>query len=70
MFQISGLGIIIAGSLVLAEVKEHDHFMENRILATPVVLIVAGAIVFLVAFFGCFGAIREKPALLNAVRKK
>lgn len=42
--------------------------MEGRILAPPVVLIVAGVVVFLVAFLGCFGAIRESYYMLMAVR--
>lgn len=61
------MGIIVAGALVLADVGEYSHFVEGRILAPPVVLIVAGAIVFLVAFLGCFGAIRESHSLLIAV---
>lgn len=52
---------------MLTDVGEFSHFMENRILAPPVVLIVAGAIVFIVAFLGCFGAVREKPSILIAV---
>lgn len=67
MFQISGIGIIIAGAVVLADVGEYSHFMESRMLAPPVVLIVVGAIVFIVAFLGCFGAMREKPTLLISV---
>lgn len=44
--------------------------MEGRILAPPVVLIVAGCIVFLVASLGCYGAIRESYYMLMAVRPK
>lgn len=54
----------------MADVGEYNHFMESRILAPPVVLIVAGAIVFIVAFLGCFGAVREKPNILIAVSTK
>ncbi|KAG5882059.1 hypothetical protein JTB14_007721 [Gonioctena quinquepunctata] len=59
VFAISGIGLIIAGSLVLSDVGEFGYFLESRILAPPVVLIVAGCIVFLVASLGCYGAIRE-----------
>lgn len=52
---------------MLADVGEYSHFMEGRILAPPIVLIVVGAIVFIVAFLGCFGAIRESYYLLMAV---
>ncbi|XP_018335605.1 CD63 antigen [Agrilus planipennis] len=66
IFAISGIGIIVAGAVVLADVGEFSHFMENRILAPPVVLIVVGAIIFIIAFLGCFGAIRESYYMLMA----
>lgn len=53
--------------MVLVDVGEYSHFMESRILVPPVVLIVAGAVVFIVAFLGCFGAVREKPSILMSV---
>ncbi|KAJ8975390.1 hypothetical protein NQ317_008605 [Molorchus minor] len=64
--EISGIGLIIAGSLVLSDVGEFSHFMENKILAPPVVLIVVGVIVFLVASLGCYGAIKESYFMLMA----
>ncbi|EGI68525.1 CD63 antigen [Acromyrmex echinatior] len=63
---ISGIGIIVAGAWVLADVGEFDHFMENRIMAPPIVLIVAGSIVFAIAFLGCYGAIKEHYNMLIA----
>ncbi|KAI4461588.1 tetraspanin [Holotrichia oblita] len=35
-------------------------------IASPVVLIVTGTVVFLIAFLGCFGAIRESHNMLIA----
>ncbi|XP_011049563.1 PREDICTED: CD63 antigen [Acromyrmex echinatior] len=66
IFAISGIGIIVAGAWVLADVGEFDHFMENRIMAPPIVLIVAGSIVFAIAFLGCYGAIKEHYNMLIA----
>ncbi|XP_050314135.1 CD151 antigen [Anthonomus grandis grandis] len=66
VFAISGIVIIIVGALTLSEVGQFQHFMEGRILAPPVVLIVVGAIVFLVASLGCYGAIRESYYMLIA----
>lgn len=51
----------------MSDVGEFRHFMENRVLAPPVVLIVAGCIVFLVASLGCYGALRESYLMLMAV---
>ncbi|XP_055917700.1 23 kDa integral membrane protein [Eupeodes corollae] len=64
IFALSGLGILIAGALVLADVNEFNHFIEGQITAPPIVLIVTGAIIFLIASLGCFGAIKESPSLL------
>ncbi|KAJ3642459.1 hypothetical protein Zmor_025247 [Zophobas morio] len=64
IFAISGIAIIVAGALVLSDVGNFKHFVENELLAPPVVLIVVGAIIFIVAFLGCFGAIRESYKLL------
>ncbi|CAH0556036.1 unnamed protein product [Brassicogethes aeneus] len=64
IFAISGIGIIVAGAVVLSDVADFHHFADNDLLGPPIVLIVAGAIVFVVAFLGCFGAIRESYNLL------
>ncbi|XP_066247802.1 CD63 antigen-like [Euwallacea similis] len=66
VFAISGLGIIIAGGLVLADVSDFKHFTTSDLLGPPIVLIVAGSIVFIIAFLGCFGAIKESYNLLLA----
>lgn len=68
--QVSGLALIIAGAVVYADVGEFSHFMESRILAPPIVLIIAGIIIFLIASLGCYGAIRESYYMLIAVSRK
>lgn len=67
LLQISGLGILIAGAVVLADIGEFSHFLEGRVTAPPIVLIVTGTIIFLIASLGCYGAIRESPTLLYCV---
>lgn len=69
MLQLSGVGIIAAGAVVLGQFGGLQHFLEDRILAPPIVLIVAGSIVFLVAFLGCCGAIKENYLMLMAVSR-
>ncbi|XP_023179701.1 23 kDa integral membrane protein [Drosophila hydei] len=64
LFALSGLGILVAGAIVLADVNEFNHFVEGRVMAPPIVLIVTGLIIFLIASLGCFGAIKESPTLL------
>ncbi|XP_070504184.1 23 kDa integral membrane protein-like [Chironomus tepperi] len=64
LFLISGLGILIAGIVVLHDVTDFNHFLDDRITAPPIILIVAGLLIFLIAFFGCYGALKESPKLL------
>lgn len=64
--QISGLGILIAGAAVLADIGDFKHFLEGRVIAPPVVLIIAGLLIFAVATLGCYGALKENPGLLMA----
>ncbi|KAG8314637.1 tetraspanin 6 [Homalodisca vitripennis] len=61
---LSGLAIILVGALVLTEVGSYSHFLENKVLAPPIVLIIAGSIVFFIAFLGCCGAIKENYYML------
>lgn len=65
--QISGLGLVIAGALVISDINEFNHFLEGRVTAPPIVLIITGAIIFLIASLGCYGAIRESTTMLYAV---
>nr|CAH7715071.1 unnamed protein product [Callosobruchus chinensis] len=67
IFQLSGLGIIIAGALVLADVSDFSHFVTSDLVGPPIVLIVLGTIIFLVASLGCYGAIRENYKMLIAL---
>lgn len=68
-FQISGLGILIAGIVVLNDVMDFNHFLDGRLAAPPVILIVTGLLIFVIAFLGCYGALKESPKLLMAVSK-
>ncbi|RZF37800.1 hypothetical protein LSTR_LSTR007162 [Laodelphax striatellus] len=52
--------------MVLLDVGEFSHFLESKVLAPPIVMIVAGCIVFLIAFLGCCGAIKESYSMLIA----
>ena len=64
--QISGLTILIVGCVVLVDVGDYQQLIEDRLMGLPIVLIVVGLLVFLVASLGCYGAIRQSSKLLNA----
>uniref|UniRef100_A0A1A9WI23 Tetraspanin n=1 Tax=Glossina brevipalpis TaxID=37001 RepID=A0A1A9WI23_9MUSC len=58
--QVCGILLIIFGSLMVSNIGEipstPESFQANSV---PVVILVLGCIIFLIAFLGCCGAIRE-----------
>lgn len=66
LFLVSGLGLLIAGIVVLNDVDDFHHFLDGRLMAPPIILIVTGLLIFCIAFLGCYGALKESPKLLMA----
>ncbi|KAL5287329.1 hypothetical protein ACFFRR_008310 [Megaselia abdita] len=62
---IVGAGLIIVGSLFLAGVSDFEGQDLPYINVLPVLTIVLGCIIFVVAFFGCCGAIKENSCMLT-----
>ncbi|XP_021934850.1 CD63 antigen-like isoform X2 [Zootermopsis nevadensis] len=65
IFALCGLAILIAGALSYANIDKIDkHLQDVNISGSPIALIVVGSIVFVVAFYGCCGAIRESHCMV------
>uniref|UniRef100_A0A224XJF0 Tetraspanin n=1 Tax=Panstrongylus lignarius TaxID=156445 RepID=A0A224XJF0_9HEMI len=60
-----GLVILIFSVLAVVQGKSFKTLLDGQITTTGIVLIVIGALVFLIAFFGCCGAIREDTCMLT-----
>lgn len=67
-FQISGVAIITVGALIQATYYNYSDFVDSSYVSAPIVLIIVGVIVFIVAFFGCCGASRENHCMIITVR--
>ncbi|KAF7288112.1 hypothetical protein GWI33_000163 [Rhynchophorus ferrugineus] len=63
---LSGIGIIIAGALILTEMADFNRIAESDLVKMAIAMICGGAIVTIVAFVGCLGAMRESYTLLMA----
>lgn len=63
---LSGIGIIIAGALILTQMADFNRIAESDLVKLAIAMIVGGAIVTIVAFVGCLGAMRESYTLLMA----
>lgn len=65
LFFVSGLGLVIVGALAQAKVGAFGKLSDNATTGAPVLLIVVGSIILVVAFFGCFGSIKENRCMLG-----
>uniref|UniRef100_A0A0B7B361 Tetraspanin n=1 Tax=Arion vulgaris TaxID=1028688 RepID=A0A0B7B361_9EUPU len=63
IFVIAGIGLIAAGAYVKIKLDEYYNFFGNTYMGPGILLIVVGVIIFLLAFFGCCGAVKENYCL-------
>ena len=63
-FALVGLVLVGFGVYVQLEAKDYLNFLGDNYVNTPVFVIILGAIVFVVAFFGCCGAIKENKCMM------
>uniref|UniRef100_A0A1B6E2I7 Tetraspanin n=1 Tax=Clastoptera arizonana TaxID=38151 RepID=A0A1B6E2I7_9HEMI len=64
VFVITGICMILVGWAVDSIYFEYSHFLEMHFFTPPILLIVIGCIVFIVAFFGCCGAYKESTCMI------
>ena len=61
VFFLASLPIIGIGAYILLTMKDFKQFDDNISASFAIILIVLGAVVMIVAFFGCCGACTENP---------
>lgn len=68
-FLVAVCGIAVMGVGIMAYLNVEDYgivkFVDSKFSAPPVVLMVIGIIIFLIAFCGCCGAIQENSCLIT-----
>lgn len=58
--SLCGIALVVVGGVSLAKITEFEQISdEHNIVAPSILFIILGSIVFIIAFFGCCGAIRE-----------
>lgn len=65
IFVLCGIALIAVGGVVLAALSPQKPFYEGY-LGAPVAIVVLGVFVFVIAFLGCCGAIRENYHMIMA----
>lgn len=63
-FVITGIIILSIGLTVQGIYHGYSEFLSSQFLSLPVFLIVIGSIIFLVAFFGCYGAWKSNYCMI------
>lgn len=67
VFQLLAIGLIAVGAYVQVAMKEYFGLIDGQFSSAAVLLVVVGVIIFFIASFGCFGAIRESRVLVLVV---
>ncbi|KAG5898094.1 hypothetical protein JTB14_027451 [Gonioctena quinquepunctata] len=65
LFALAGLALVIIGILVKFNVGEASNILPKDFGLAPILSIIIGAIVFITAFLGCCGAVRESTCMLT-----
>ncbi|XP_043603809.1 CD63 antigen-like isoform X2 [Bombus pyrosoma] len=64
LFVITGIILLSIGIGIHGVYRSYQHFLDNKFLSVPSLLIAIGAIIFFIAFFGCCGAVRESYCMI------
>jgi len=65
--QVTGIVLLIVGAVIQGLYENYSSFLDDRFFSAPALLIAVGAIVFIVSFFGCCGAVKENHCMILTV---
>lgn len=66
--QITGIIILSIGATIQGVYHGYKEFLAQNFVTVPDLLIAIGIIIFIIAFFGCCGAIKENYCMITTVR--
>ncbi|XP_043261430.1 CD63 antigen-like [Colletes gigas] len=64
LFVLTGIMIISVGTTIYAVYEDFSHFLDPSYFSPATLLIVVGILVFIIAFLGCCGALRESTCMV------
>ncbi|KAL1493412.1 hypothetical protein ABEB36_011472 [Hypothenemus hampei] len=65
VFALIGLGLIIVGILFKLNITDVTRVIPDNFKVAPILSIIIGAIIFVTAFLGCCGTVKESPCMLT-----
>ena len=67
LLQLFGITMVAVGAYVQYQMTDYLNFFDTNVNGPAIVLIVVGLIIFVIAFFGCCGAIKENYCMVLTV---
>lgn len=67
VFQLCGLLILGFGVALKLNITEFTDVLDEKMNLMPIWCIIIGSIIFVIAFFGCCGAVRESHCMVVTV---
>lgn len=64
LFALTGLFILTIGAIIQSSYHHYANFVDESVSVAPILLIVVGSVVFIIAFFGCCGAVKENSCMV------
>jgi len=64
VFVVTGIVLLIVGGVIQGLYEKYSTLLDDRFFSAPALLIAVGAIVFVVSFFGCCGAVKENHCMI------
>ncbi|KAK9512993.1 hypothetical protein O3M35_001288 [Rhynocoris fuscipes] len=64
LFAVSGIIILSVGVMIQQMYSNYSLFIGEKLFSLPFIFIIGGIFIFVVAFFGCCGAIKESNYML------
>ncbi|KYM95448.1 CD63 antigen [Cyphomyrmex costatus] len=64
-FVITGIVLLSIGAVIHGVYHQYQHFLDNSFFSVPSLLVAVGSIIFIIAFFGCCGAVRESYCMVT-----
>lgn len=62
---LGGLALLVTGTMIKLNLGKYEETLKGSVSVSAILLIAVGAFIFIVAFFGCCGAIQESICMLN-----
>lgn len=64
LFALTGLIILVTGGIIVSTYAHYSTFVGDALWSAPILMIIVGSVIFVIAFFGCCGAAKENSCMI------